>query len=124
MSKLAVELFEERENEERNVPRMDNYLPLLRALFGEENYDPSLNKNANFQIEVEKALLEMGESNPFGLLQKYFVEEYFLQGKTKEEIGKEITAHMDLLLNDLEVSAIRFLRHPERAKPLQPYIKK
>ena len=39
MSKLAVKLFEERENEERNVPRMDNYLPLLRALFGEENYD-------------------------------------------------------------------------------------
>lgn len=35
MSKLAVKLFEERENEERNAPRMDNYLPLLRALFGE-----------------------------------------------------------------------------------------
>jgi hypothetical protein len=52
MSKLAVKLFEERENEERNVPRMDNYLPLLRALFGEENYDPSLNKNICFDSSM------------------------------------------------------------------------
>ncbi len=124
MSKLAVKLVEERANKEQKVPHMDNYLPLLCALFGEGTYDPSLNKNANFQIEVEKALLELGESGAFGMLQHYFVEEYFLQGKTKEAIGKEIAEHMDLLLSDLENTAIRFLRHPERAKPLLPYIKK
>jgi hypothetical protein len=31
---------------------------------------------------------------------------------------------MELLLSDLENTAIRFLRHPEQAKPLLPYIKK
>lgn len=124
MSKLAVKLVEERANKEQKVPHRDNYLPLLCALFGEKNYDPSLNMNANFQIEVEKALLELYESGTFGMLQHYFVEEYFLQGKSKEAIGKEISEHMDLLLSDLENTAIRFLRHPGRAEPLQAHIKK
>lgn len=122
MSKLAVKLVAERANKERKVPHMDNYLPLLCALFGEGTYDPSLNKNANFQIEVEKALLELGESGTFGMLQHYFVEEYFLRGKPKEEIGKEIAAHMDLLLSDLETAAIRFLRRPEQANVLKPHL--
>lgn len=118
MSKLAVKLFEEREE------KKENYLPLLNAVFGMNEYDPALNENPEFAEDVENALYALDQSGAFGLLQRYFVEEYFLQGKAKEEIGKEITAHMDLLLNDLEVSAIRFLRHPERAKPLLPYIRK
>ena len=124
MSMLAVKLVEERANKKQNVYRMDNYLPLLCALFGEGTYDPSLNKNANFQMEVEKALLDLGESGTFGMLQYYFIEEYFLQGKSKKEIGKEITKHMDLLLSDLETTAIRFLRHPARSKVLAQYVKK
>ena len=124
MSKLAVQLYKERGKSGRKGPVMDDYLPLLNAIFGMGEYDPALNKDAHFQIEVEYALMKLGDSTPYGLLQQYFVEEYFLQGKSKEEIGKEIAANMDLLLSDLESSAIRFLRHPERAKPLLPYIRK
>ena len=118
MSKLAVKLFEEREE------KKENYLPLLNAVFGKNEYDPALNENSEFAAEVQESLYALDQSGAFGLLQRYFVEEYFLHGKSKEEIGKEIAANMELLLSDLENTAIRFLRHPERAKPLLPYIKK
>jgi hypothetical protein len=36
----------------------------------------------------------------------------------------DIFTWLDLLVEDLENTSIRFLLHPERAKPLQPYIKK
>lgn len=118
MSKLAVKLFDEREN------RSEDYLPLIQAILAEGKYDPSLNENKEFSAAVQESLCQLNESNPFGALQWYFVEEYFLHGKSKEEIGKEIAAHMDLLLSDLETTAIRFLRHPEQAKPLLAHIKK
>lgn len=117
MSKLAVKLFEERENQN------EDYLPLLQAIFGKE-CDPALNENKEFCDAVQDVLCQLNESNPFGALQWYFLEEYFLHSKSKEEIGKEIAAHMDLLLSDLETTAIRFLRHPEQAKPLLAHIKK
>ena len=100
MSKLAVQLYKERGKSGRKVPVMDDYLPLLNAVFGIGEYDPTLNGNAKFQIEVEYALMKLGDNNPYGLLQQYFVEEYFLQGKSKEEIGQEIVRHIDLLLSD------------------------
>jgi hypothetical protein len=118
MSKLAVKLFEEREE------KKENYLPLIQAIFAESEYDSTLNENKEFTTAVQEVLCQLNESNPFGALQRYFVEEYFLHGKSKEEIGKEIAANMELLLSDLENTAIRFLHHPERAKPLQPHIKK
>ena len=118
MSKLAVKLFEEREE------KKENYLPLLNAMFGKNEYDPALNENLDFAAEVRESLYALDQSGAFGLLQQYFIEEYFLHGKSKEEIGKEIAAHMELLLNDLENISIRFLRHPEQAKPLLPYIKR
>lgn len=124
MSKLAVQLYKERGKSGRKVPVMDDYLPLLNAVFGMGEYDPTLNGNAKFQIEVEHALMKLGDNNPYGLLQQYFVEEYFLQGKSKEEIGQEIVRHIDLLLSDLESSALLFLRHPDRSRPLLPYIRK
>jgi hypothetical protein len=52
------------------------------------------------------------------------VEEYFLHGRSKREIEMDIFTWLDLLVEDLENTSIRFLRHPERAKSLQPYIKK
>ena len=113
---LAIKLFEERESQK------ENYLPLLAAIFGSKEYDPSLNENGEFAAAVQEMLYAMDESSEFGLLQRYFVEEYFLHGKSKEEIGKEIAAGMDRLLADLETSSIRFLRNPKQAKPLLPYM--
>ena len=118
MSKLAVKLFEEREE------KKENYLPLLNAVFGKKEYDPALNQNTAFAEDVENALYALDQSSAFGLLQRYFVEEYFLHGRTKREIEMDIFAYLDLLVEDLENTAIRFLRHPEQAKPLLPYIKK
>lgn len=118
MSKLAVKLFEEREE------KKENYLPLIQAIFAESEYDSTLNENKEFTTAVQEVLCQLNESNPFGALQRYFVEEYFLHGKSKEEIDMEIAANMELLLSDLENTAIRFLRHPKQAKPLLPYIKK
>ena len=118
MSKLAVKLFEERETAK------ENYLPLVSAVFGEGIYDPALNENAEFTANTQDALCALGENGSFGLLQRYFAEEYFLHGKSKEEIGKEIAENMDLLLADLETAAIRFLRRPEQAKELAKYIGK
>ncbi len=118
MSKLAVKLFDEREN------KNENYLPLLQAIFTEGEYDPALNENKEFSAAVQESLCQLNESNPFGALQWYFVEEYFLHGKSKEEIGKEIAENIDLLLEDLETAAVRFLRRPEYAKELAKYIQK
>lgn len=121
MSDLAVKLFEE---SEKNEPVREDYLPLLCAVFGADEFDPALNQNADFADEVSEVLMELDDNGPFGLLQRYFVEEYFLHGKSKADIGKEIATNMELLLKDLENSAVRFLRHPQRAKPLLPYIRK
>lgn len=118
MSKLAVKLFNERN------PGKENYLPLVNAVFGEGTYDPALNENAEFTTNAQDALCALGESGAFGMLQRYFAEEYFLQGKSKEEIGKEIADNIDLLLEDLETAAVRFLRRPEYAKNLAKYIQK
>lgn len=121
MSDLAVKLYEE---SEKNEPVREDYLPLLCAVFGADEFDPALNDNTDFADEVSDVLMELDDNGPLGLLQRYFVEEYFLHGKSKDEIGKEIAANMELLLKDLENSAVRFLRHPQRAKPLLPYIRK
>lgn len=121
MSDLAVKLYEE---SEKNEPVREDYLPLLCAVFGADEFDPALNDNTDFADEVSDVLMELDDNGPFGLLQRYFVEGYFLHGKSKDEIGKEIAANMELLLKDLENNAVRFLRHPERAKPLLTYIRK
>ena len=118
MSKLAVKLFDEKDFGK------ENYLPLVSAVFGEGTYDSNLNENADFTANAQDALCALGESGVFGMLQRYFAEEYFLRGKSKEEIGKEIAENMDLLLEDLETAAIRFLRRPEQAKELAKYIQK
>lgn len=118
MSKLAVKLFEERD------PVKDNYLPLVNAVFGEGTYDPALNENAKFTGSAQNALCALGENGDFGMLQRYFAEAYFLQGKSKEEIGKEIAENLDLLLEDLETAVVRFLRRPEQAKELANFIQK
>ncbi len=124
MSKLAVKLYQERVGKRKNVPSMDDYQPLIDAVFGEGKYDPSLGKNAKFQIEVEKSLMELDENGALGILQRYYVEECLLQGRSKEQIGKEIADNIDLLLADLETAAVRFLRRPEQAKELAKYIGK
>ena len=121
MSDLAVKLYEE---SEKNEPVREDYLPLLCAVFGADEFDPALNDNTDFADEVSDVLMELDDNGPLGLLQRYFVEEYFLHGKSKDEIGKEIAANMELLLKDLERSAIRFLRHPDRSRPLLTYIRK
>jgi hypothetical protein len=118
MSALAITLFENRED------KNDHYQPLVRAIFPEAEYDSALDENREFTAAVQDVLCELNESNPFGALQWYFVEEYFLHGKSKEEIGKEIAENMDLLLKDLEISAIRFLRRPAQSRMLRTYIKK
>ena len=48
MSKLAVKLFEEREE------KKENYLPLLNAVFGKNEYNPALNENSEFAAEVQE----------------------------------------------------------------------
>lgn len=121
MSDLAVKLFEETE---KNEHVREDYLPLLRSLFGDNEFDPALNDNTDFASEVSDVLMELDDNGPFGLLQRYFVEEYFLHGKSKADISQEIAAHMELLLKDLETGAVRFLRHPDRSRPLLPYIRK
>ena len=118
MSKLAVKLFEEQEN------KKENYLPLVKAIFGDKEYDTSLNEDKAFTTDAQEVLYALGESGALGMLQRYFAEEYFLHGKSKEEIGKEIADNIDLLLADLETAAIRFLRRPEYAKELAKYIQK
>ena len=114
MSKLAVKLYEKRD------AAMENYVPLVNAVFGEGAYDPGLTGNAEYTAKAQEALYALGESGAFGMLQRYYAEEYFLHGKSKEEIGKEIAENIDLLLSDLETAAVRFLRHPEHAKLLRP----
>ena len=105
MSKLAVKLFEEQEN------KKENYLPLVKAIFGDKEYDASLNEDKAFVADVQEVLYALGESDALGMLQRYFAEEYFLHGKSKEEIGKE-------------TAAVRCLRRPEYAKELAQHIQK
>ena len=90
MSKLAVKLFEEREE------KKENYLPLINAVFGKNEYDPALNENPEFAAEVQDSLYALDQSSAFGLLQCYFVEEYFLHGKSKEEIFAALNAGYEI----------------------------
>ena len=120
MSLLACKLFEERENR----PQVEkDYIPFARAVFGNYTYDTAMNQNESLADEVEDALFELGESNPFGFLQSYYMEERYLHGKTNEEIKAEIVAHMDIFLKDLENISIRFLRHPEQGKYMHNIVK-
>ena len=118
MSLLASKLFEEREEKKAN------YLPLLCNIYGNDDYDPALNENEAVSAMANDNLCSLAESNPLGGLQMYVLEEYFLHGKSKEEIGKEIADNMDLLLTDLINPALRYLRHPDRAKALHSIVKK
>ena len=118
MSKLAVKLYEGKEIEK------ENYVPLVNAVFGEGTYDPALNENTDFAANAQDALCALGENGALGMLQRYYVEQRLLQGRSKEEIGKEIADNIDLLLEDLETAAVRFLRRPEYAKELAKHIQK
>lgn len=124
MSILGCKLFEEREKK----PEVKNdYLPFIRSVFGEHFCDFAVNEDKDFAAEVEASLRKLSDSNPFGILQQYFMEEYFLRGKSREEIGKEICENVDCLLKDLENISIQFLRHPSHGKPmkvcLKPYLR-
>lgn len=116
MSVLAIKLFEERDKQSA-APA--DYLPFVRALFGDKEWDPGINEDPAVAEAVEDALCALNESNPTGALQWYFMEEYYLHGKSREQIGKEIAENMELLLRDLETEAIRFLRHPVNGKSLR-----
>ena len=96
----------------------ENYENLVAAIFGDGAYPQD---NAQLSQAVNDVLCDLRESNPLGALQTYFVEQYFLCGKSKEAIGKEIADNMELLLSDLERTSLRFLRHPARSKALAPY---
>lgn len=116
MSVLAIKLFEERDKQ----PEVSaDYLPFVRALFGDKEWNPGVNGDPAVAEAVEDALCALNESNPMGALQWYFMEEYYLHGKSREQIGKEIAENMELLLRDLEMESIRFLRHPANGKPLR-----
>ena len=113
MSSLAIKLYNERED------KQDNAAPLLKAIFGE-----AYNADAEANELLTEALMELDESGPFGLLQRYYVEEYFLHGKSREQIGQEIADNMDLLLLDLERSSIRFLRRPAQSRALSRHLRR
>ena len=120
MSVLAAKLFEERELKEQ---KKADYRSFLNTVLGEGQYDPALNENADFQQDVQETLMDLCESNPLGGLQWYVMEEHFIHGKSKEEIGKEIADNMDLLLQDLINSSARFIRHPKYSRVLKSYTK-
>lgn len=118
MSKLAIKLFKERES------KNNDYVSLIRGIFIGSELDPALNQDPEVAAAVEDAMYALDMNGTFGLLQRYFVEEHILHGKSKEEIGKELVANINLLVHDLEVSSLRFLRHPKCSRPLANIIKR
>lgn len=120
MSLLTCKLHEERENR----PQVEkDYIPFACAVFGRYTYDSAMNQDAALADEVEDVLYALDMSNPFGALQRYYMEERYLHGKTNEEIKAALVDHMDLLLKDLERASIRFLRHPEQGKYMHSIVK-
>ncbi len=118
MSVTAAKLMEK--NFDLRQEKKENYLPLLCAIFGNDNYNTDAPEVAEL---VQAALDELEESSPLGSLQKYCLEEHFLFGKSKEEICKELCDHVDALFTDLVNPSIRYLRHPSRAKELRRIVK-
>lgn len=115
MSRLATKLFEE------NTSNEENYGSLIAAVLGNR---VNVIESPELVEDVNDILFDLCESNPFGSLQMYFLREYFLCGKAREEIGTEITKNINLLLADLESSSLRFLRHPAQSKRLVQHIRK
>ena len=115
MSSLAVKLFEDRENKGEVTANPE---ALVRAVLGQD-VDCSACDGEAIADAVTEVLFTLDENAPFGLLQRYFVEEYILHGKTKEAIAAEITANIDLLLADLESTSLRFLRNPKNSAPIR-----
>lgn len=118
MSKLAMKLLNERE------VRNADYMALLRGIFSGVDPNLALNQDPKLAAAMEDAMYELDMHGAFGLLERYFVEEYYFRGKSKEEIGKELAANINLLVDDLEVSSLRFLRHPKCSRPLANFIRR
>lgn len=87
MRALAEKLYTER----RKEPFVkNNYIALLKTIFGREDLDDSLNDNAELEATVTKLLSTISP------LSRYVLEERFLHGKTQEQLADEFRKNMDM----------------------------
>jgi hypothetical protein len=118
MSNLGIKLMENREN---MPPQEEKYEKLLRALYAEDVCVPGDAKEEVGEI-IREGLMDLTEKEKFGVLMRYYIEEYFIHGKSKNEIAQEIIQNIDLLLEDLGERSIRFLRHPRYSRAIKECI--
>jgi RNA polymerase sigma factor (sigma-70 family) len=74
------------------------------------------------QKQLRKKLLDIIDNDPsFSPRQRYLIKAYYLDGKTFDQLAKELDVSSSRV-NQLVKKAERFLRHPERAKQLRPFL--
>ena len=111
MSSLAVKLYKDREGRQQE----ENPIALFEAIFG------PLPANAiswEAVDQMQETLFEMGDTGPYGLLQRYVLEEHYLYGKTLDSIAEDFAKHIGTFVNELNTAGIRWLQHPGRVKEL------
>jgi RNA polymerase sigma factor (sigma-70 family) len=74
------------------------------------------------QKQLRKKLLDIIDNDPsFTPRHRYLIKAYYLDGKTFDQLAKELDVSSSRV-NQLVKKAERFLRHPERAKQLRPFL--
>lgn len=92
---------------------------LLKAVFGEPYALLDEEGLANDE-ELNSIILELLEKN-FNSLPFIAMHEYFLEGKSEEELSAFIRENSDAIARETISSALRILRKPENARRLLPF---
>lgn len=106
------------------VCRMNkNYANLIRLIFGEKSVcldEKTINENKELSQKTEELLAECW--SPFDM-HYIAVNDFILEGKTKEDFAEYIKENADELAKHYTAKALRRLRHPKNSGQLKPYIK-
>ena len=100
-----------------------NYANFIRLIFGEKSIDldeETINKNEELAQKTEELLAECWSPQDMHYIA---VNDFILEGKTKEEFAEYIRENADKLANYYTAKALRKLRHPKNSGQLKPYIK-
>lgn len=107
MSSFAIKLYEEREKNQQK----DDHLALFEVIFG-----PLPEEAISWEAvdRLQETLYELDDEGPYGMLQRYVLEEHYLHGRSLDSIAKDFISHIGAFLADLNTSGVRWLQHPGR----------
>ena len=111
MSSLAVKLYKDREGRQQE----ENPIALFETIFGPL---PANAVSWEAVDRLQETLYELDDEGPYGMLQRYVLEEHYLHGRSLDSIAEDFISHIGALLKDLNTSGVRWLQHPSRVEKI------